>query len=175
MTFKRTMPNSTRTSSPANHAIANALIVATALLWGAGLLIQRGRVTWPPYQLLSSLSTVAGCLALAGPLILIRSGDIEGSLGELMWLTGGLLVWIFDIEGVAQGQWRTLQWATPLHDRTMGLMILAVLLAGWKCGMADWNWSWTNVTGWVLSAFWVGMAFCSWFLAPAWRASLATR
>jgi hypothetical protein len=175
MTFKRAMANSTRTSSPTNHAIANALLVGAALLWGAGLLIHRGRVTWPPYQLLSSLSTLAGCLALVGPLILIRSGEIEGSLGELMWLTGGLLVWIFDIEGLVQGQWRTIHWATPLHDRTMGLMILAVLLAGWKCGMADWNWSWTNVTGWVLSAFWVGMAFSSWLLAPAWRASLAAR
>ena len=49
----------------------------------------------------------------------------------------------------------------------MGLTMLAVLVAGWKCGMADRNWSWTNVTGWVLSAFWVGMAFSSWFLAPA--------
>jgi len=175
MTFKRTMPNSTRPSPPTNHAIANALLVIAALLWGAGLLIHRGRVTWPPYQLLSSLSTLAGCLALVGPLILIRSGAIEGSLGELMWLTGGLLVWIFDIEGVVQGQWRTIQWATPLHARTMGLMILAVLLAGWKCGMANWNWSWTNVTGWVLSAFWVGMAFCSWLLSPAWWAGLAMR
>ena len=50
-------------------------------------------------------------------------------------------------------------------DRAMGLTILAVLLAGWKCGMADRNWSWTNVVGWVLSAFWVGMAFSSWLLA----------
>ena len=88
-----------------------------------------------------------------------------------MWLTGGLLVWFFDIEAVLQGQWRAIQWATPLHERTLGLVILAVLLAGWKCGMADRNWSWTNVTGWLLSASGSGMAFCSWFLAPAWRAS----
>ena len=115
------------------------------------LLVQKGRLTWPPYQLLSSLSTLAGCLALVGPLILIRSGEIEGSLGELMWLTGGLLVWFFDIEAVVQGHWKTMPWATPLHDRTLGLAILAVLLAGWKCGLADRNWSWTNVTGWLLS------------------------
>ncbi len=169
------MPPSTRATTQTNHAIANALLVGAALLWGAVLLIHRGRLTWPPYQLLSSLSTLAGCLALVGPLILIRSGEIEGSLGELMWLSGGLLVWIFDIEGVVQGHWRSLQWATPLHDRTMGLTILAVLLAGWKCGLAEWNWSWTNVTGWILSAFWVGVAFCSSFLVPAWGASLAAR
>ena len=33
--------------------------------------------------------------------------NLEGSLGELLWLAGGLLVWIFDIEGVVQGRWRT--------------------------------------------------------------------
>jgi hypothetical protein len=150
-------------------------LVGAALLWGAAVLFHRGRLTWPPYQLLSSLSTLAGCLALVGPLILIRSGELEGSLGELMWLAGGLLVWIFDIEGLVQGQWKTLHWATPVSDRTMGLMILAVLLAGWKCGLAESNWSWTNVTGWVLSTFWVGVAVCSWFVAPGFGASLAAR
>jgi hypothetical protein len=169
------MPLSTRAGSQSNRAIANALLVGAALLWGAALLIHRGRLSWPPYQLLSSLATLAGCLALVGPLILVRSGEIEGSLGELMWLAAGLLVWIFDVEGVVQGRWRTLHWATPLHDRTMGLTILAVLLAGWKCGLAEWNWSWTNVTGWVLSIFWIGVAFCSWFLAPASWAGVAAR
>jgi hypothetical protein len=167
--------NSTRSGPGSNPAIANALLVAIALACGAAILVHKGRLTWPPYQLLSSLSTLAGCLALVGPLILIRSGEIEGSLGELMWLTGGLLVWFFDIEAVVQGRWQTMPWATPLSDRTLGLAILAVLLAGWKCGLAVRNWSWTNVTGWLLSAFWVGMAFSSWFLAPAWRAGLAAR
>jgi hypothetical protein len=166
---------STHSNSTSNPAIANALLVAASLLCGAWLLVQKGRLTWPPYQLLASLSTLAGCLALVGPLILIRSGQVEGSLGELLWLTGGLLVWFFDIEAVIQGHWKTIPLATPLHDRTLGLAILAVLLAGWKCGLADRNWSWTNVIGWLLSAFWVGMAFCSWFLAPAIRTGLATR
>ena len=66
------------------------MLVGAALIWGAALLIQRGRLTWPPYQLLASLSTLAGCLALVGPVILVRSGELEGSLGELMWLVGGL-------------------------------------------------------------------------------------
>jgi hypothetical protein len=171
----RAVSKSNASNSASNPAIANALLVGVSLLCGAWLLVQKGRLTWPPYQLLSSLSTLAGCLALVGPLILIRSGEIEGSLGELLWLTGGLLVWFFDIEAVIQGHWKTMPLATPLHDRTLGLAILAVLLAGWKCGLADRNWSWTNVVGWLLSAFWVGMAFCSWFLAPALRAGLATR
>src|SRR5262249_16213084 len=71
------------------------------------------------------------------------------------------------------GQWRTIQWATPLPDRTLGLIILAVLLAGWRCGLAHRNWSWTNVAGWMLCAFWVGMAACSWLLAPGPPATLA--
>jgi hypothetical protein len=172
---KRAVSNSTRSASGSNPAIANALLIAASLACAGALLVQKGRLTWPPFQLLSSLSTLAGCLAMVGPLILIRSGEIEGSLGELMWLTGGLLVWFFDVEAVVQGRWNTMTWATPLNDRTLGLAILAVLLAGWKCGLADRNWSWTNVTGWILSAFWVGMAFVSWFLVPAWRSSLAAR
>ena len=72
--------------------MANALLVGASLVWGATLLIHRGRLTWPPYELLASLSTLAGCLALVGPVILARSGELKGSLGELMWLFGGLLV-----------------------------------------------------------------------------------
>jgi hypothetical protein len=169
------MPNTTRASAAPNHAIINFALILAALAWGAGLLVHRGRLTWPPYQLLASLSTLAGCLALVGPLILLRSREIEGSLGELLWLTGGLAVWIFDIEGLTRGQWRTLHWATPLDARTMGLVILAVLLAGWKCKSASGNWAWTNVTGWVLSAFWVASALGSWLLSPAWWSSLAAR
>lgn len=150
-----------------DHAVGNALLLAAALALGLTLLVRRGRLTWPPLELLSSLSTLAGCLALVGPLILARSGGREGSLGELVWLTGGLLLWLFDLAGAFQGQARTMNWTTPLGERTMGLVILAVLLAGWKCGLAGRNWSWTNVTGWALGLFWVGLAAGSWFLTPS--------
>jgi hypothetical protein len=163
----------TRSTSASNPAVANAILMGAALLWGTIALVRNGRLVWPPYELLASLSTLAGCLALVGPVILARSGELEGSLGELLWLTGGLLVWLFDIEAIVQGHWKTTHWATPLHDRTLGLVIIAVLVAGWKCGLADRNWSWTNVTGWLLSVFWVGMTFFSWFLSPAWRATIA--
>jgi hypothetical protein len=169
------MANSSRPGSPTNQAITNALIIAAALLWGTSLLVQKGRLTWPPYHLLASCSTLAGCLALAGPLILIRSGQTDGSLGHLMWLAGGLLLWIVDLEAVMEGQWHNFHWATPLSDRTLGFTILAVLIAGWKCGLTDWNWSWTNVTGWILGTFWVTMACGSWLVAPALRAGLAAR
>jgi hypothetical protein len=162
---------SARSPSGSGSAIANALLVGVALLWGAGLLFQRGRLTWPPVGLLAALTTLAGCLALVGPVILCRSGEVEGSLGELGWLTAGLLLWIFDAIAVLQGQWKTLQVAAPLSDRTLGLVILAVVLAGWRCGLAHRNWSWTNVVGWLLCAFWIGMAACSWLLAAPSRGS----
>jgi hypothetical protein len=171
-------PKRPAASSPhagsSGSAVTNALLIGAALLCGTGLLVQRGRLTWPPYAVLSSLATLAGCLALVGPVILFRPGELEGSLGELGWLTAGLLLWAFDIAAILQGQWRTIHWATPLPDRTLGLIVLAVLLAGWRCGLAQRNWSWTNVAGWVLCAFWVGMAACSWLLAPGARANPAS-
>lgn len=151
----------------ADHALGNAVLLVVALGVGLALLIHRGRLSWPPLNLLSGLSTVAGCLALVGPVVLARtsSRDSSGSLGELVWLSGGLLVWLFDVAAVFQGQARGLNWATPIGERTMGLTILAILLAGWRCGLAGRNWSWTNVLGWTLGLFWVGLAAGSWLFA----------
>jgi hypothetical protein len=177
MSAKRPPGPSTRSassSSGSGSAVTNAILVAIAVSWGLSLLVQRGRLTWPPYALLSGLTTVAGCLALVGPVILFRSSEIQGSLGELAWLTAGVSIWLFDVVALFQGQWRTMAWATPLSDRTLGLIVLAVLVAGWKCGLAQRNWSWTNVAGWMLSAFWVAMAICSWIWTSSGRPSLAT-
>ncbi len=173
------MPATKRTGSASisqgQPAIANALLIASALIAGTFLLVERGKLTWPPYSLLSSLTTIAGCLALVGPIILARSGNISGSLGELGWLTAGLLVWLFNLNALLQGQWRNTSWATPLPDRSMGLFLLAVLLAGWKCGLADRNWNWTNVAGWLLSIFWVTTAALSYILPATGRGLLAIR
>src|SRR5438874_12610353 len=103
MSSKRPSAHSTHSTTSSGSAVTNALLIGAALLWGAGLLVQRGRLTWPPYALLSSLATLAGCLALVGPVILFRSGELEGSLGELGWLTAGLLLWALDIAAVLQG------------------------------------------------------------------------
>ena len=64
-------------------------------------------------------------------------------------------------------------WATPLGVTPLGLTILAVLLAGWRTHGASRSWSWTNVTGWVLGLFWVGMGLAS--LWPAQVPGLAAR
>ena len=79
-----------------------------------------------------------------------RSRGASASWG---WLTAGILLWLFDIVAVLQGQ-KTIHWGDAGSDRTLGLMVLAVLRAGRRCGLARRNWSWTNVAGWMLSSFW---------------------
>jgi hypothetical protein len=147
-------------AAPATFSSApllNAVLVGAALCYGLAILVNHGRVSWPPNQLLASLFTVSGCLAVVGPIVLAR-GEPEGGLGELLWMTGGLLVWVFDAVALLRGDWRTMAWVTPLGYQTMGLTILAVLLAGWRCRISGRSWSWTNVTGWLLGLFWVGLA-----------------
>jgi hypothetical protein len=158
---------SSGTSSP---PLINALLVGAAVACGLAVLVSRGRMDWPPQHLLASIYTVAGCLALVGPIVLARGDASESGLGELLWMTGGLLFWVYDAVAAFRGEWRTTSWATPLSYQTMGLTMLAVLLAGWRCGLAGRNWSWTNVTGWLLGLYWVGMAV--WTFLPA--GSMAT-
>ena len=157
MATKRVAPK-TSASAPATPPLGTALLLGAALCYGLGTLFARGRLTWPPDQLLASTFTVAGCLALIGPILLYRREAGEIGLGELLWMAGGLVVWVFDLAAVAKGEVTTLSWATPLGYQPMGLTILAVLLATARARVAGSNWSWTNVTGWALGIFWVSMA-----------------
>jgi hypothetical protein len=171
MSSKRVASRSSE-SSASGSPLANALLVGAALGVGAALLVARGSMAWPPHQLLSSIFTVAGCLAMVGPIVMARGEPGDRGLGELLWMTGGLLVWVFDIVALVRGSWRTMAWATPLGSQTMGLTILAVLLAGWRCRLVGRNWSWTNVTGWLLGLYWVGMALVTFLPARATLAAL---
>lgn len=156
--------SSPRAAAPAASAppIWNALLIAAAVSYGLGLLVMRGRLSWPPTQLLVGAYTLAGALALIGPVVLARRDPGEGGVGELVWLTGGLLIWANDLAAAVRGEWRDLAWATPLAYQPMGLTALAVMAAGWRClGPGGRGWSWTNVLGWVLGGFWVGMAALS--------------
>lgn len=153
-------------SSSAKAPIITAILLVSAFTLGIGTLVARGRLAWPPTQLLGSLFTVAGCLALVGPLVLLtRKGAGPGGIGELLWMAGGLIIWVFDAAAIVRGEWRTLAPATPLGVRAMGLTILAVLLSGWRWRSSHRDWSWTNVTGWTLGLFWVGLGLAS--IAPA--------
>lgn len=162
-------------SSPApSAALTNALLVVLAVGCGLATLVARGRVSWPPTDLLANAYTLAGCLALVGPVVLARRDASTGGLGDLLWMTGGLLVWLFDVAAALRGGFRTLAWATPLGYQAMGLTMLAVLVAGWRVRGAGREWSWTNVAGWILGLFWVGMGLSS-FLTTGHALGLAAR
>ena len=173
MTAKRAASKPPATGPTSSPPLVNALLLAAAIGYGFYLLIARGRVSWPPTELMSSAFTLAGCLALVGPVVLFRREDRDGGVGNLVWLTGGMLVWIFDLAAIARGEFRSLAWATPLAVLPMGLTIGAVLVAGLRAQGAGKNWSWTNVTGWLLGLFWIGMALAS--LAPTRGLGLAAR
>ncbi len=161
-------------NSNASAPIVTALLLTAAVGLGVANLVARGRVAWPPTSLLASLYTVAGCLALVGPFVLIvRREKSEGGLGELAWMTGGLIVWVFDLAAAVRGEARLSTWPTPLGFQAMGLTVLAVLLAGWRWRAASKDWSWTNVTGWLLGVFWVVMGLAT--VAPGGSALVASR
>ncbi len=141
----------------ASTPLVNAALVAGAVAYGTWLLVSRGRLTWPPTELLGNAYTLAGSLGLIGPILLARRERSEGGLGELVWMTGGLLIWVFDLAAVARGGARGLSWATPIGMQTMGLTILAVMLAGTRLLGVGRSWAWTNVVGWGLGLFWVLM------------------
>ena len=171
MATKRSAPKAPSTSS--SPPIANAVLLGLALCYGVGLLFAKGKLDWPPTELMANSFTVAGCLALVGPILLHRRDSGEIGLGELLWMAGGLVIWVFDAAAIARGEARSTAWATPLGYQPMGLTILAVLLAGWRGKVAASSWSWTNVTGWSLGVFWVAMA--AWTLVPHKMFGLASR
>jgi hypothetical protein len=166
---------STKTASPTQATPAlNALMIGGAVAFGLWQLVNRGRMTWPPTQFLAGLYTVAGCLALVGPIVLFRKSAAEGGLGELVWLSGGALVWLHNLAASLRGNLPLGSLATPLGYQPMGLTVLAVFLAGWRARpAAGAGWSWTNVVGWGLGVFWVGMGLTT--LIPGPMSGLASR
>ena len=161
MASKRPAKVSNPAGSSAASPALNAAILGGALAYGLYLLVVRGRMSWPPTDLLANAYTVAGCLALVGPIVLFRRESPEGGVGELLWMTGGVLIWIFNLAALARGEMNSGRLATPVAAGTMGLLILAVLLASWRMRGAARSWTWTNVTGWVLGLFWVGLALAT--------------
>jgi hypothetical protein len=158
---RRNAPSKPGAAAIAPAPLVNAALLAGAIGYGLWILVDRGRLSWPPTDLLAGASTVAGCLALVGPVVLARRDSGESGLGELVWMTGGLLLWVFDLAALARGEARALAWVNPLGVRTMGLTILAVGAAGWRIQGPGRGWRWTNVVGWLLGAFWVGMSLAS--------------
>ncbi len=144
--------------SGTSPALAHALLVGAALAFGVSKLVARGTLAWPPWPLLGGLHTLAGCLALVGPVVLWKRGGGAATLGELLWIAGGMLLWVFDVASLARvGDWRAsnIAWTAPLGPGAMGLVIGAVLLAGWRSGLSGRGWQWTNLLGWTLGLFWI--------------------
>ena len=135
----------------------NALLIVVAVGYGLTLLIERRDLSWPPHELLPGLYTLAGCLAIVGPVVLWRQVAERGGVGELTWMVVGLMVWCFDLAAVARGEIGDLSWATPIVPEVLGPTALAVMIAGWSIGRDRWSWTWTSLTGWLLGLIWVGM------------------
>ena len=171
MTTKRAAASAP--ASSVSPPLLNAALILAAVGYGLRLLVLHGRLAWPPTELLGAVFTLSGCLALIGPLLLLRREATEGGLGELVWLTAGLLIWVFDVAAMVRGEFRSTTFATPLSALPMGLTILAVVIAGWRAKGGGRVWTWTNVTGWVLAVFWVGMGLLS--LLPGRTLGLAAR
>ncbi|HEV3122605.1 MAG TPA: hypothetical protein VGY53_11910, partial [Isosphaeraceae bacterium] len=83
MALKRASSAAGALASP----LADVLLLSAAVGLGLWILIERGRVPWPPTHLLSNAYTLAGCLALVGPCVIWRRGGPSHSLGELCWMT----------------------------------------------------------------------------------------
>lgn len=158
------MPVKRSTSAAGEGAspLWNAAVVGAAVAFAAwSVFARRGGSAWAWRELLTTITTVAGCLAIAGPFVLFRRGGDEQGVGDLAWMTSGLLILIFDLAAVVQGAPRSHNWVNPIEIRSMGLIVLAVLLAGRHQRGAEPLWTWTNVLGWLQSATWLAAAAIS--------------
>jgi hypothetical protein len=146
---------SKRTGGAGPSVLLNAGLVAAALAAGTWLLVARRQLEWPPHELLRSLVTVAGCLGLVGPLVLARrSGD--AGLGELLWFSGGNLLWIQNLALLATGRFHPANAPIAVPAQLLAFAIAAVLVAGWRLHGPGQGWTWSNVFGWGLGLFWIG-------------------
>ena len=173
MPAKRAPAKLSAPTASASSPALNAALVGLASSYALWLLVSRGKVSWPPSDLLANIYTVAGCIALVGPLVLLRREGSETGVGDTLWLTGGLMVWIFNVAAMIRGEGKLASLPTPVASSTMGLVTLAVLVATWRARAGSRTWSWTNVTGWTLGVFWVGLAFAT--LMPGNPVRLAMR
>lgn len=157
---------SSKTSSAARStqgsaAYFNVVVLSGAMSLGLWLLVSRGLIAWPPMRLLGSLATVVGCIAACGPIVLVRRGKRELATGDLLWMVGGILVWVHAALALLAGTFRLELVPTPLAPSVMGTFIGTVLIAGWLLNGGSQNWTWTNVIGWMLGCFWVGLGLAT--------------
>ncbi len=152
--------NSVR-SSQGSTALFNAVLLSGAMTLGLWLLVSRGLISWPPTRLMGSLATVAGCVAACGPIVLIRRGRTELATGDLLWMVGGILVWLHAALALMAGNFQIEVVPTPLAPKVLATFMGTVLIAAWLLNGTGRNWTWTNILGWLLGSFWVGLGVAS--------------
>jgi hypothetical protein len=151
----------------ASTALFNAVILTGAVGLGLWLLVARGLMAWPPHRLLASAGTLAGCVAFCGPIVLVRRGRADAALGDLIWMTGGVLIWVHAGLALTSGTFRLDQAATPLAPKAMAIVVGTMLIAGWLVHGTGRSWNWTNVLGWLLGVFWLTLGLISGGNLPA--------
>lgn len=149
-------------------ALTNALVIASALGIGLWALVDRGQIAWPPGRMLSAITTLAGYLALAGPIVLARRDRGGAGVGDLVWMTAGLLIWFYNAAALIRGTFETTRVADPVGPIGLALAVLAVSAAAWRLHGPGRVWTWTNVTGWILGIFWVGSGLAALLPSGVW-------
>ncbi|GIW88862.1 MAG: hypothetical protein KatS3mg108_3186 [Isosphaeraceae bacterium] len=150
-------PNSLPQSrgNASSTALGNAAIITIALALGLWTLVHRRQLDWPPSRLFAAATTLTGYLALAGPLVLGRRTVHAAGLGDVVWLTVGLLFWLYNAASFLRGRFDLDQLHNPISPVGLGLAVAAVALASWRLHGPGRLWTWTNVTGWLLGLFWI--------------------
>ncbi len=147
--------NASSSTASAASPLWNAAVVGVASMLAGWLLLSRYRYGWPSKELASTVSTIVGCLAIAGPFVLFRRGSEEQGVGDLSWMASGLLILTFDLASTVRGASGSHNWINPLEPRTMALIVLAFTLAGWHQRRGEPIWTWTNVIGWIQTCGWL--------------------
>lgn len=142
--------------SGAPSPLLSAALVCLGVGHGLYLLVDRGAIGWPPSQLMGPASTLAGSVAMVGPIVLWKKvGGSDASVGDLVWMAGGLFLWLLDLSAIAEGRSGRMDWAVPAEPRVLGCFAVAVMVAGWTSGHARWAWTWSGITGSILGGIWV--------------------
>lgn len=138
--------------------VVNLLILSGAIILFVRVGIRQGWIDWPPTRLGAILAALAGWIALAGPLVLFRHEEQTGSMGvgDRVWVTTGLLLWLKIFLQVSSGNLPTVEsFATVIDSRDMALLSMACLFGGLLGRPKNAHWTWTNLVGWGLSLCWV--------------------
>jgi hypothetical protein len=76
-------------------------------------------------------------------------------------MVGGILVWLHSGLALLAGNFKLAAAPTPLSSQAMATVIGTVMIATWLLNGTGRSWTWTNILGWLLGGFWVGLGVAS--------------